>query len=94
MCIACFHDTALLITPLPLPPHFVRFFPSPPPKPAVRMSDIQKYLLDFDRNKKEAAATAELSATRMYAPSRRGQLGVDVGAKARADGGQDSRMAN
>ena len=32
----------------------------------VRMSDIQQYLLDFDRNKKEATATAKQSATRMY----------------------------
>lgn len=30
------------------------------------MSDIQKYLLDFDKNKKEATATAQASATRMY----------------------------
>jgi hypothetical protein len=30
------------------------------------MSDIQQYLLDFDRNKKEATATAQRSATRMY----------------------------
>lgn len=32
----------------------------------MRMSDIQKYLLDFDKNKKEATATAQASATRMY----------------------------
>jgi len=30
------------------------------------MSDAQQYLLDFDRNKKEATATAQRSATRMY----------------------------
>jgi DNA repair/transcription protein MET18/MMS19 len=30
------------------------------------MSDIQQYLLDFDRNKKEATVTAQRSATRMY----------------------------
>lgn len=30
------------------------------------MSDIQQYLLDYDRNKKEATATAQGSATRMY----------------------------
>jgi DNA repair/transcription protein MET18/MMS19 len=30
------------------------------------MSDIQQYLLDFDRNKKEATTTAQRSATRMY----------------------------
>ncbi|KAF1959225.1 ARM repeat-containing protein [Byssothecium circinans] len=29
------------------------------------MSDIQQYLLDYDRNKKEASATAEKSATRL-----------------------------
>ncbi|KAJ6282258.1 RNAPII transcription regulator C-terminal-domain-containing protein [Bipolaris maydis] len=29
------------------------------------MSDIQKYLLDFDKNKKEATATAQASATRL-----------------------------
>jgi len=31
-----------------------------------KMSDIQQYLLDFDRNKKEATTTAQRSATRMY----------------------------
>ena len=31
----------------------------------VSMSDIQQYLLDYDRNKKEATATAQRSATRM-----------------------------
>jgi hypothetical protein len=30
----------------------------------VRMSDIQQYLLDYDKNKKEASATAQASATR------------------------------
>jgi DNA repair/transcription protein MET18/MMS19 len=30
------------------------------------MSDIQQYLLDFDRSKKEATVTAQRSATRMY----------------------------
>jgi hypothetical protein len=30
------------------------------------MSDIRQYLLDYDRNKKEATATAQQSATRMY----------------------------
>jgi DNA repair/transcription protein MET18/MMS19 len=29
------------------------------------MSDIQQYLLDYDRNKKEATATAQRSANRM-----------------------------
>ncbi|CAN9135905.1 unnamed protein product [Alternaria alternata] len=29
------------------------------------MSDIQQYLLDFDRNKKEATTTAQRSATRL-----------------------------
>lgn len=28
------------------------------------MSDIQQYLLDYDRNKKEASATAQRSANR------------------------------
>ena len=31
----------------------------------VSMSDIQQYLLDYDRNKKEASATAQRSANRM-----------------------------
>lgn len=30
----------------------------------VSMSDIQQYLLDYDRNKKEASATAQRSANR------------------------------
>jgi hypothetical protein len=30
------------------------------------MSDIQQYLLDYDRNKKEASAVAHTSATRRY----------------------------
>jgi hypothetical protein len=36
------------------------------PIATTNMSDIQQYLLDFDRNKKEATATAQRSATRMY----------------------------
>lgn len=35
------------------------------PERAVRMSDIQQYLLDYDRNKTEATLTAQRSATRM-----------------------------
>jgi DNA repair/transcription protein MET18/MMS19 len=31
------------------------------------MSDIQQYLLDHDRNKKEATETAQRSAARMFA---------------------------
>jgi DNA repair/transcription protein MET18/MMS19 len=38
------------------------------------MSDIQQYLLDYDRNKKEATATAQRSANRMCGV-REGQLG-------------------
>jgi DNA repair/transcription protein MET18/MMS19 len=30
------------------------------------MSDIQQYLLDFDRNRKEATETAQKSATRTF----------------------------
>lgn len=30
------------------------------------MSDIQQYLLDYDKNKKEATATAQRSATREW----------------------------
>jgi hypothetical protein len=30
------------------------------------MSDIQQYLLDYDRNKKEATETAQKSATREF----------------------------
>jgi hypothetical protein len=30
------------------------------------MSDIQQYLLDYDRNKKEATETAQKSATRTF----------------------------
>jgi len=30
------------------------------------MSDIQQYLLDYDRNRKEATETAQTSATRMF----------------------------
>jgi predicted Ser/Thr protein kinase len=36
------------------------------PGRGVIMSDIQQYLLDFDRSKKEATETAQRSATRMY----------------------------
>jgi hypothetical protein len=32
----------------------------------VNMSDIQQYLLDHDRNKKEATETAQRSAARMF----------------------------
>jgi hypothetical protein len=32
----------------------------------VIMSDIQQYLLDYDRNRKEATETAQKSATRMF----------------------------
>jgi hypothetical protein len=48
------------------------------------MSDIQQYLLDFDKNKKEATATAQRSATRMYAdiqlPHPRGMRRAGAGA--------------
>jgi DNA repair/transcription protein MET18/MMS19 len=30
------------------------------------MSDIQQYLLDYDRNRKEASETAQQSAARMF----------------------------
>lgn len=39
------------------------------------MSDIQQYLLDFDRSKKEATATAKQSATRMYEAGARAGCG-------------------
>jgi hypothetical protein len=32
----------------------------------VIMSDIQQYLLDYDRNKNEATKTAQQSATRTF----------------------------
>ena len=51
------------------------------------MSDIQQYLLDYDRNKKEATATAQRSADRMW-----GNLeGLD-GMK--ADSEQNCKAAN
>jgi hypothetical protein len=33
------------------------------------MSDIQQYLLDYDRNRNEASATAQKSATRTFDPA-------------------------
>lgn len=35
-----------------------------PAPPAVSMSDIQQYLLDYDRDKNDASAVAQASATR------------------------------
>ena len=51
------------------------------------MSDIQQYLLDYDRNKKEASATAQRSANRECGVLE-GQHGM------KADGGQNYRAAN
>jgi hypothetical protein len=44
----------------------------------VSMSDIQRYLLDYDKSKKDATATAQQSATRNYFPAflRDGTRGV------------------
>jgi hypothetical protein len=36
------------------------------PGRVASMSDIQQFLLDYDRNRKEATATAQRSAARMY----------------------------
>lgn len=36
------------------------------PQFAVSMSDIQQFLLDYDRNRREASEVARQSATRMY----------------------------
>ena len=36
------------------------------PRRVANMSDIQQFLLDYDRNRKEATATAQRSAARMY----------------------------
>lgn len=50
------------------------------------MSDIQQYLLDYDRNKKEASATAQRSANREC-----GHLEGQIGIK--ADSEQNCRAA-
>jgi hypothetical protein len=51
------------------------------------MSDIQQYLLDYDRNKKEATATAQRSANRTW-----GNLEGHHGMK--ADSQQNYKAAN
>lgn len=51
------------------------------------MSDIQHYLLDYDRNKTEATATAQRSANRAYS-GLEGQGGMD------ADRAQNCKAAN
>jgi hypothetical protein len=61
--------------------------PTTTPRRVASMSDIQQYLLDYDRNKKEASATAQRSANRMCEGSE-GQGGMS------ADGEQNCRAAN
>jgi hypothetical protein len=51
------------------------------------MSDIQQYLLDYDRNKKEASATAQRSANRKW-EDWEGHGGTS------ADSEQNCRVAN
>lgn len=51
------------------------------------MSDIQQYLLDYDRNKTEATATAQRSANRMCG-GLEGQQGT------MADSEQNCKAAN
>lgn len=51
------------------------------------MSDIQQYLLDYDRNKKEASATAQRSANRECGD-------LEGQHETKADGGQNCRVAN
>lgn len=53
------------------------------------MSDIQQYLLDYDRNKKEATETAQRSATREFCLVGRCEVGSNC-----ADSEQDSKMGN
>lgn len=50
-------------------------------RPRSENVDIQRYLLDYDRNKKDASATAQLSATRKFSPRRTdlGDEGADLG---------------
>lgn len=51
------------------------------------MSDIQQYLLDYDRNKQEATATAQRSANRM-------SWDLEGHDGAQADGEQNCKAAN